>query len=317
LKDLLLDVAYVGNKGTKLNGFRNLNQFSVITNADGSQKAGVRPYPAFGDIQWMENRVGASYNSLQTRLEKRFSKGLTGLVSYTWGKALTGAPDHISTSGGGAGFDTGTFKEPQDGNNLRADRGLAEFDVKHRFVASYIWELPFGKGHYFGNNWNPAVDAVLGGWQLTGIHALQSGLGLTATLGGGSVVTLGGERRARPDLVGNPELPESQRTVQRWFNTDAFAAFNAPPLPISFQRAFGTAGVGIMRGPGSVNFDFTLAKNFHLTERNYFQFRTELFNAFNHANFGPPNIARDSGGFGSILSAANARIIQFGLKFYY
>jgi carboxypeptidase family protein len=317
LKDLLLDVAYVGNKGTKLNGFRNLNQFSVITNPDGSQMPGVRPYPAFGDIQWMENRVGASYNSLQTRLEKRFSKGLTGLVSYTWGKALTGAPDHISTSGGGAGFDTGTFKEPQDGNNLRADRGLAEFDVKHRFVASYIWELPFGKGRHFGNGWNPAVDAVLGGWQLTGIHALQSGLGLTATLGGGSVVTLGGERRARPDLVGNPELPESQRTVQRWFNTDAFAAFNAPPLPISFQRAFGTAGVGIMRGPGSVNFDFTLAKNFHLTERNYFQFRTELFNAFNRANFGPPNIARDSGGFGSILSAANARIIQFGLKFYY
>jgi hypothetical protein len=72
-----------------------------------------------------------------------------------------------------------------------------------------------------------------------------------------------------------------------------------------------------MRGPGSVNFDFTLAKNFHLTERNYFQFRTELFNAFNHANFGPPNIARDSGGFGQILSAGNARIIQFGLKFYY
>jgi len=317
LKDLLLDVAYVGNKGTKLNGFRNLNQFTVITNADGSQQPGVRPYPAFGDIQWMENRVGASYNSLQTRLEKRFSKGLTGLVSYTWGKALTGAPDHISTSGGGAGFDTGTFKEPQNGNNLRADRGLAEFDVKHRFVASYIWELPFGKGRHFGNDWNPAVDALLGGWQLTGIHALQSGLGLTATLGGGSVVNLGGERRARPNLVGDPELPESQRTVQRWFNTDAFAAFNAPPLPSSFQRAFGTAGVGIMRGPGSVNFDFTLAKNFHLTERNYFQFRTELFNAFNRANFGPPNIARESNGFGNILSAANARIIQFGLKFYY
>jgi hypothetical protein len=260
----------------------------------------------------MENRVGASYNSLQTRLEKRFSKGLTGLVSYTWGKALTGAPDHISTSGGGPGFDTGTFKEPQNGNNLRADRGLAEFDVKHRFVASYIWELPFGKDRHFGNNWNTAVDALLGGWQLTGIHALQSGLGLTATLGGGSVLNLGGERRARPNLVGNPELPESQRTVQRWFNTDAFQpAFNPAP------QAFGSAGVGIMRGPGSVNFDFTLAKNFHLTERNYFQFRTELFNAFNHANFGPPNIARESSGFGTILSAANARIIQFGLKFYF
>ncbi len=312
MKDLLLDVAYVGNKGTKLNGFRNLNQRAVITNANGSQSAGARPFPAFGDIQWMENRVGSSYNSLQTRLEKRFSKGLTGLVSYTWGKALTGAPDHISTSGGGAGFDTGTFREPQNGNNLRADRGLAEFDIKHRFVASYVWELPFGKGRRFGADWSNVADLLLGGWQLTGIHALQSGLGLTATLGGGSVLNIGGERRARPNLVGDPELPESERTLQRWFNTDAFQpAFTPSP------QAFGSAGVGIMRGPGSINFDYTLAKNFHLTERNYFQFRTELFNAFNRANFGPPNIARESNGFGQILTAGNARIIQFGLKFYF
>jgi hypothetical protein len=312
LKDLLLDVAYVGNKGTKLNGFRNLNQRAVITNANGSQTAGARPYPAFGDIQWMENRVGATYNSLQARLEKRFSHGLTGLVSYTWGKALTGSPDHISTSGGGAGFDTGTFREPQDGNNTRADRGLAEFDVKQRFVASYVWELPFGKGRRFGNDWHKAADLVLGGWQITGIHALQSGLGLTATLGGGTVLNIGGERRARPNLIGNPVLPESQRTLARWFNTDAFQNGFSPS-----QQAFGTAGVGLMRGPGLVNFDFTLAKDFKVTERKRFQFRTELFNAFNRANFGPPNIARESVGFGQILSAANARIIQFALKFYF
>ncbi len=312
LKDLLFDVAYVGNKGTKLNGFRNLNQRAVITNANGTQAAGARPYTAFGDIQWMENRVGATYNSLQARLEKRFSNGLTGLVSYTWGKALTGSPDHISTSGGGAGFDTGTFREPQDGNNTRADRGLAEFDVKQRFVASYVWELPLGKGRKFGNDWGAVADAVLGGWQVTGIHALQSGLGLTATLGGASVLNIGGERRARPNLIGNPELSDSQRTVARWFNTDAFqSAFTPSP------QAFGTAGVGLMRGPGLVNFDFTLAKDFHVTERKRFQFRTELFNAFNRANFGPPNIARENAGFGQILSAANARIIQFGLKFYF
>ena len=311
LKNLVLDVAYVGNKGTKLNGFRNLNQRAVITNANGSQAAGARPYTAFGDIQWMENRVGASYNSLQTRLEKRFSNGITGLVSYTWGKSLTGAPDHISTSGGGAGYDTGTFKEPQDGNNLKADRGLSEFDIKHRFVASYIWELPFGHGRRFGSGWNGVTDMVLGGWQVTGIHVLQSGLGLTANVSGSTVVNLGGERRARPNLVGDPVLPDSQQTVQRWFNTNAFALFSPSP------QAFGTAGVGIMRGPGYVNFDFTLAKNFHLSERRYFQFRTELFNAFNRANFGPPNIARDSSGFGQILSASNARIIQFGLKFYF
>jgi hypothetical protein len=312
LKDLLLDVAYVGNKGTKLNGFRNLNQRAVITNANGTQSAGARPYPAFGDIQWMENRVGSTYNSLQVRLEKRFSNGITGLVSYTWGKALTGSPDHISTSGGGAGFDTGTFREPQNGNNLRADRGLAEFDIKQRLVMSYVWELPFGHGRRFGNDWAKGVDLLLGGWQVTGIHALQGGLGLTATLGGSSVLNIGGERRARPNLIGNPVLPESERTLARWFNTAAFqSAFSPSP------QAFGTAGVGLMRGPGSINFDFTLAKNFNVTERRFFQFRTEFFNAFNRANFGPPNIARESSGFGQILTAANARIVQFALKFYF
>lgn len=311
LSDLVLDLAYVGNQGTGLPGFRNLNQREVITNPDGTQSAGARAYPAFGDIQWMENRVASTYHSLQTRLEKRFTNGLSALVSYTWGKALTDAPDHISTSGGGAGFDTGTFREPQDGNNLAAERGPAEFDVTHRVVASYIWELPFGRGRHFGSDWSTVTDFLLGGWQLTGIHSLQSGLALTATLGGASVLNIGGERRARPNLVGDPELPSSERTVDRWFNTDAFAAFDPAP------QAFGNAGVGIMRGPGAVNFDFTLAKNFSLPGERSIQFRTEVFNAFNRANFGPPNIARDSAGFGQILTAGNARIIQFGLKLYF
>jgi hypothetical protein len=310
MSDVVLDIAYVGNKGTKLNGFRNLNQRAVITNANGSQAAGVRPYPAFGDIQWMENRVSSTYDSLQMRIEKRFTGGFTGSVGYTLGEALSGAPDHISTSGGGAGIDTGVFREPQDGNNLRAEYGPTEFDIRHRFVASYIWELPFGRGRRFGKDWNRALDLAFGGWQVTGIHVLQSGLALTATLGGANVVNLGGERRARPNLVGDPELPESQRTLARWFNTDAFAAFAVP-------QAFGNAGVGIMRGPGLANFDFTFAKNFSVSGSRYIQFRTELFNAFNHPNFGPPNIARDSSGFGQILSAAPARIVQFGFKFYF
>ncbi len=309
--DAVLDVAYVGNLGRQLPGFRNLNQRAVIQNSDGSQSAGARPYPAFGDIQWMENRVSSDYNSLQVSLEKRLSNGLTGQVSYTWGKALTEAPDHISTSGGGAGIDTGTFREPQDSFNLSAERGPAEFDIAHRFVASYIWELPFGRGRRFGSDWSGAVDFLAGGWQLTGIHVIQSGLALTATLGGASVLNLGGERRARPNLVGDPELPSSERTIQRWFNTSAFAAFSPAP------QAFGDAGVGIMRGPGYANFDFSLTKHFRVDEQRYVQFRAEIFNAFNRANFGPPNIQRESSGFGQILTAANARILQFGLKLYF
>ncbi len=314
VRDWLLDVAYVGNKGTKLNGFRNLNQRAVIDNPNGSQSAGARPYPAFGDIQWMENRVLSSYNSMQTRLEKRFSGGLSSLFSYTWGKALTEAPDHISTSGGGAGLDTGTFREPQNPNNLKADRGLAEFDVKHRFVASYIYELPFGRTRRWGQSWNTMTNLLLGGWQVNGIHSFQGGLGLTATLGGSSVLSVGGERRARPNRVPGQEaeLPDSQRTVEKWFNTAAFTrAFSPSP------QAFGNSGVGIMRGPGFASVDLTLAKNFNLSESRYFQFRTEFFNAFNRASFDPPDIRADASGFGQILSARNARIIQFALKLYF
>jgi hypothetical protein len=309
--DMALDVSYVGNKGRNLPGFRNLNQRAIVQNADGSQAAGARPYPAFGDIQWMENRVASDFNSLQVSLEKRMSKGLTGLVSYTLGEALTDAPDHISTSGGGPGVDTGRFREPQDSYNLGAERGPAEFDVRHRLVASYVWELPFGHGRHYGNGWNAATNFILGGWQLTGIHAVQTGLALTATVSGASVLNIGGERRARPNLVGDPDLPESQRTIQRWFNTDAFATFSPAP------QAFGNAGVGIFRGPGYKNFDFTLAKDFHLDATRRVQFRTEVFNAFNTVNYGPPNIQRESSGFGQVLAASNARIVQFGLKFYF
>jgi hypothetical protein len=262
----------------------------------------------------MENRVLSSYNSLQARLEKRFTEGFSSLFSYTWGKALTEAPDHISTSGGGAGLDTGTFREPQNPDNLKAERGLAEFDVKHRFVASYIYELPCGRNRRWGQNWNSFTDLFLGGWQVNGIHSFQGGLGLTATLGGGSVLNIGGERRARPNRVPGQvaELPSDQQTVAMWFNKAAFTtAFSPSP------QAFGNSGVGIMRGPGYGSVDLTLAKSIHLDEKRFFQFRTEFFNAFNRANFDPPDIRAEAGGFGTILSSRNARIIQFALKFYY
>ncbi|HET9218991.1 MAG TPA: TonB-dependent receptor, partial [Terriglobia bacterium] len=310
-RDLLLDVAYVGNKGTKLPGLRNINAPAVVTNPNGTQSAGPRPYANFGDVQWMENRVVSSYNALQVRLEKRFSSGLSALASYTWGKAFTGAADHLSTSPGGPGIDIGIFSVPQNPNNLRAERGLAEFDITHRFAVSYIYELPWGRNRRWGQSWTQPVNLLLGDWQVSGIHVFQGGLPLTAILSGNTVLNLGSDRVARPNLVGDPELPGSERTVERWFNTDAFAVLNPAP------QAFGNAGVGIMRGPGLASFDFSIAKNIHMDEDRYFQFRTELFNAFNHPIFGPPDIRREAATFGRILTAGNARIVQFGLKMYF
>ena len=309
--NLLLDMAYVGNKGTKLPGLRGINAPAVITNPNGTQSAGPRPYPNFGDIQMAENRVTSSYNALQVQLEKRFSSGLSGSASYTWGKTLTDGADHLSTSPVGPGIDTGVYSVPQNPNNLRAERGPAEFDVTHRLALNYIYELPWGRDRHWGQAWSRATNWLFGNWQVSGIHVIQGGVPLTAILGGSTVLNLGSDRVARPNLIANPELSRSQRTAERWFNTDAFTLPGPPP------QAFGNAGVGMMRGPGLANFDFSLAKKIHVNEDRYFQFRTELFNAFNHPNFGPPDIRRNASTFGRILSAPDARIVQFGLKFYY
>jgi hypothetical protein len=310
-KDLLFEIAYVGNNGAKLAGFRNANQRSVVIGANGAASAGPRPFPQFGDIQYLEDRVLSNYNSMQVRVEKRYSKGFTFLGSYTFGKALTLSPDHLPTSGVGAGVDVGIFREPQNPNNLRAERGPAEFDIRHRAVVSYVWELPFGKGRAFLKNASPLGELLFGGWNVTGIHTFQSGLGLTVVQTGGGVLNLGSERRGRPNLIGDPEGPQ---TIDRWFNTAAFT-----PLDPARGSVFGSSGVGIIRGPGLVNFDFTFAKNFNVTETKYFQFRTELFNAFNRTNLGIPdlNIANTTT-FGTIrVTATPARIVQFALKFYF
>ena len=155
-------------------------------------------------------------------VEKRFSSGLSALASYTWGKALTEGADHLSTSFGGPGVDIGVFSVPQNPNDLKAERGPAEFDVTHRLVVSYVYELPWGRGRRWGQSWSRDTDLIFGDWQVSGIHVVQGGLPLTATLSGITVLNLGSDRVSRPNLVGDPELPESQRTVERWFNTDAF-----------------------------------------------------------------------------------------------
>ena len=182
--NLLLDIAYVGNKGTKLPGFRNLNTPAVIVNANGTNSAGLRPYPALGDIQWVENRVNSTYHALQMQVDKRFSSGLSAMASYTWSKALADSVDHLSTAAVGPGVDTGVYRVPQNANDLRAERGPAEFDVTHRLVVSYVFELPWGRGRHWGQSWSAPANLILGGWQISGIHAVQGGLPLTPLLGG-------------------------------------------------------------------------------------------------------------------------------------
>jgi hypothetical protein len=296
-RGLVVEVAYVGNRGLKLPAFRNLNPNVYSFNAQGAPVVGLKALDALnlrGDIQYLENLGISNYNSLQARVERRFSNGFTFLASYTWGKALTDSVDHLSTSGVGNGTDVGAFREPQNPANRRAEYGPAEFDVTHRFVLSGVWQLPFGV-------------------EFSPIFTAQTGLALTPNQ---PVITnIGSERRSRPNRVASGNLPSDQRTVDRWFDTNAFVPTSATPGAVEFvpNTIFGNSGVGILRGPNYVNLDFNVAKTFRITERLSAQLRAELFNALNHPNFGVPGITTGAG-FGQIVQANDARIIQFALK---
>lgn len=318
LRDAVFEVGYIGNKGTKLAAFRNLNPATFTFNAQGAPVTGPRVFAGnglLGDIQFQENLGISNYHSLQLRFEKRFSAGWLLLSSYTWGKALTNSVDHLSTSGAGNGVDVGVFREPQNPASRADMYGPAEFDVTHRWVNSAVWQLPFGKGRKFGANLNRAAEWIVGGWEFSPIFTWQGGLGLT--INQAQILNLGGERRSRPNRIANGSLPDSQRNVDRWFDTTAFVPLSTTPGAAGFvpNQAFGNSGIGILRGPGLVNLDFNLNKSFRVTETNSLQFRAEFFNAFNHTNLGLPGVTAGTG-FGQIVgTSTEARIIQLALKY--
>ena len=311
VENVVMELSYVGNHGVKLPSFRNLNPNVYTFNSQGIVTVGPRelaPYGLQGDIQILENLGRSNYNSLQLKVEKRFSKGSTMLASYSYGKALTDSVDHLSTSGVGNGVDVGEFKEPQAPHNRRLEYGPAEFDITHRFVVSGVWRLPVGTGHLIGGDWSRAVNTAFGGWEFSPIFTWQGGLPLT--INQAQVINIGGERRFRPDRIRSGFLADDLRTVDRWFETAAFVPLTANTP----NEIFGNSGVGIIRGPHYANFDFNLGKDFALREQVGLQFRIEMFNAFNHTNLGLPGVMI-GGGFGQIVSTAtDARIIQAALK---
>ena len=317
--NFLLDVAYVGNLGKRLQAFQNLNPNTYSYNPAGAPVTGARVLSAAGfnnDIQYADSSGISNYNSLQARVERRFAAGFTMLASYTYGKALTDSVDHLATSGTGNGVDVGAFREPQDPAHRReSEYGLSEFDVKHRFVSSAVWQIPYGRNRKTGTSSNKAMQFVLGNWEFSPILTIQSGLGLSVNQS--CSTGIGGERRCRPNRLANGDLSSDQRTVDNWIDSSAFQAIQNNPSQPNFtpNQINGNSGIGILRAPGLFNLDFNLSKDFTITERHAVQFRAEVFNAFNHANFSVPGVTLGAG-FGQIVSTSTeARIIQFALKY--
>jgi hypothetical protein len=304
------DVSYAGSKATRLNRRENFNtQEPRSANATISPNVNphlrrLLPFAVFDGTlvpldNWFEttSTAFANYHALLARLEKRYSAGLTFINSFTWSKAISDAQPFQ-----GGNNDTGN--RVQDMFNKRADKGLAAHDHKFRFVSSVLYELPFGRGKAIGSGANAIVNHIIGGWQLNGIATFQSGAPLTIRRSG-DPLGVGTDGAVRPDMVCNPNLPGSERTLNRYF---AQECFTAPP------DRFGNAGRSTVIAPGINSWDTAIFKHFAVREGWQVQFRAEFFNAFNHPNWNAPGRDLGAGGFGVITSAADPRIIQFGLK---
>jgi hypothetical protein len=286
----LLRVAYAGSKGTRLAILRELNAAVYAPGATTATTNQRRPLaPTFSNITNVEATGNSTYHSLQTTFDKRFSRGLSVLASYTWSRSIDDSSENKQTGQ--------TRVNPF---NQRFDRGPSNFDHTHRFVASWLWELPVRFDEQM-------VNALIGGWNLTGILAIQTGFPFTVTSGVDNARTGAGGQR--PDQLKDWHLPDDRSRgakVLQWFDTSAFV--------VNALGTFGTVGRNSLRGPGSTTLSLGLHKDFPIRESFKFQFRFETFNALNNVSLGLPNGNRSSSAFGRITTAGDPRILQFALR---
>jgi hypothetical protein len=281
--------AYAGSKGTALlQGWQGNAAVYIPGRSTRNNLAERQPFaPAFSDVLMISSSGDSNYNSLQLTLDKRFSAGFTVLTNYTWGKSI----DY----GSGAGTLWPSYANPFDWSH---NRGLSDFHHTHRFVSSWLWELPrSGVQSRLG-------QSILDGWNINGVLSLQTGQPFTVTSGQDN--SLSGVGADRPDIAGDPSRDPNRDPVREWFNTRAFVQ--------NREGTFGAAGRNILIGPGLAQLDLSLVKDIPVREQMDVQFRAESFNLFNRPNFGLPSASLTSGTYGRITSALSPRILQFGLK---
>jgi hypothetical protein len=284
--DFVAQVGYTGSEAHKLLFPVNVNQALPGPGAVNSR----RPYQGVGNITYYAPLVNSTYHALVAKLERRFAIGLSLLASYTMGHSIDGEGNEHDTSD----------VNPQNVRNLAAEKGSSNFDVRNRIAFSGFYQLPFGKKAGL-------PSYVIRDWQVSGIFSAQTGQPFTATL---STDPSGTGITARPNRLANGNLPTDQRTRTHWFDTTAFAV----PTCI----CFGNSGRDIIRGPGFMDLDLAIIRDFHFAERFRVQFRAESFNMMNHPNFGIPNSSIGNPAVGTITTTINPeRQNQLALKFFF
>ncbi|PYU90028.1 MAG: hypothetical protein DMG25_17850, partial [Acidobacteria bacterium] len=277
-KTLSVQIGYIGNK---TNHFPTGYALNRARPGPGNQQLN-RPWPQLFSCDCYHSFGDGHYHSAQFELEQRFSKGLSYRAGYTFGRSIN------------------NFRWRQDEFDPKGAKALADWNRSQTFFFTGVYEIPLG------SQLKGMAGGLIKGWQLSGIMGIQSGPPVGVSVGA-DIANIGSRRVLLPNRVADGSLPSDQRTLNRWFDSSAF------PLPATYQ--YGNAGYNALLGPGLVNVDLALAKRWVFRDRQDMQFRTELFNVANHANFGKPNGTVDSGGVGRITSAGQARQIQFGLKY--
>ncbi len=325
-KDTMIEVAYAGNKGTHnelaqgdlgqlrpeqltpANGLLDLVPNPFFGMIDAASPMGQRtvqrgrllrgPYAAFTSVGPGAPAWGNSnYHALQSRVEKRFGNGMSLMLSYTWSKSIADSSDGIWNDG------QGTLRNWWC---RECERSLSSYDVPHRAVFNFNYELPFGKGHRIGGNWNGVMNTILSGWQTNGILTLNSGMPLIFSQTQNNSFSFGGYQR--PDSTGGNAVIDT-RSTDKWYDTTKFRI--APNYSFgNLSRTHST-----LRNDFTRNLDFSMFKNFRFSERWNLQFRAEAFNLTNTPIFGSPNNNVESGAFGTITGQSNPpRQVQLGLK---
>jgi hypothetical protein len=302
-KDLLLDVAYVGNHDVGLTILADYNQAAPNLAGQNLSINARRPIPTFNTIEIAYDGGFGSYNALQVKLEKRYSRGLYFLNSFTWSKAIDNAPGHLENYNG----DNSRINI----RNSALEKGLSSFNQPFNNTTSVVYDLPYGKGRAMAPK-NRALDLIAGGWSLNASNFMTTGLPLNITYSASSQFQVSPLVSMRPNLTGvSIVTPDSSRGTTNYFNTAAFT------LP-AFTQPFGTAPRNVARGYAFYEVDLGLHKNFALwKESQYLQLRAEAFNLANHTNFAPPNTTFNTSAFGSVSSTFPARQIQLSLKMYF
>ncbi len=310
-------VSYIGMKTTQLGWAPDLNQMNSSTTFAINRPLSDRPFPNWGIIFTRTAGATAFYNALQIEANRRFASGLTFNSTYTWAKNLAdnlgpNATGFIGETGGGRAADL---------YNRRAERGNDYGTRRHRSISTVVYDLPVGRGRKFASGIHPVANAAIGGWQLSAIFLAQTGPFLTPSVSGVDPSGSGSglSRTQHPDRIADGNI--SNPTWYQWFDVNAFVcpglntrvAANCrigvnPARDAAPIGRFGTAGVGILTGPGTINLSLGLNKAFYITEKVKLEAGASFTNVANHTNYADPQMNVTNTAFGSISSARTSEL---------